>query len=140
MANMDAVLRYYDLFGKGDFETMKRECFHPQVTWSMPGRHPLSGRHEGPDAVVKFLQLLGKAGVWVENVHIGELDDGTIVEKHLGHGKVGEEVVNFPTCTSYVVKDGKIFEVQVHTGDPQTAERFMWANFQLKDLLGRLAE
>ena len=34
---MENVLKYYGLFAEGDFETMERECFDPDVTWIMPG-------------------------------------------------------------------------------------------------------
>ena len=140
MANTDLVLKMYDLFGKGDMEGIKREVFHPDMSWTMPGRHPLSGRMEGVDAVIAFFGALFKAGIVVEDVHFGELDDGTVIEKHLGHGKIGDEIFYFPTCTSYGIKDGKIFEVKVHNGDYPTVERYMWAMFKLKGIPARLAE
>jgi ketosteroid isomerase-like protein len=141
MANKDVIFQYYDLFAKGDFDTMKRDCFHPQATWTMPGHHPLSGRMEGANACAAFLQALSKAGIWVEDIHIGELDDGTIVEKHMGHAKYDDgTVVDFPTCTTYGFKDGKIFDVRVHTLAPQTVEMYMWWRFPLKGIPDRLAQ
>jgi ketosteroid isomerase-like protein len=140
MANSDLVFRMYDLFGKGDMEGIKREVFHPDMSWTMPGHHPMSGRMEGVDAVMAFLGALFQAGIVVDNLHFGELDDGTVVEKHTGHGKIGTEEVIFPTCTTYGIKDGKIFEVRVHTGDQHTVDRFMWATFALKSIPARLAE
>jgi hypothetical protein len=140
MANTDLVLKMYEYFGKGDMESIKREVFHPDMSWTMPGRHPLSGRMEGVDAVLAFFGALFQAGIVVEDVHFGELDDGTVIEKHMGHGSIGDEIVYFPTCTSYKIKDGKIFEVQVHNGDYPSVERYMWAVFKLKDIPARLAE
>jgi len=141
MANTDLVLKMYDLFGKGDMASIKREVFHPDMTWTMPGHHPLSGKMEGVDAVIAFFGALFKAGITVDNVHFGELDDGTVVEKHSGHGTLpsGEKVL-FPTCTTYGIKDGKIFNVQVHTGDQHTVDRYMWTLFALKGIPARLAE
>ncbi len=137
---MEAVLRYYDLFAQGDFETMERECFDPEMTWVMPGHHPMSGRIHGAAAVTAFLQKLRTAGIWVDNVHLGVLDDGTVIEKHTGHGKIGEEDFLFPTATSYGLKDGKIFAVQVHTGDQHNVDRYFWTKFPLKNVPERLAE
>lgn len=141
MANTDLVLKMYDLFGKGDMESIKNEVFDPDMTWTMPGHHPLSGHMEGVDAVIAFFGALFKAGITVDNVHFGELDDGTVVEKHTGHGTLpnGEQVV-FPTCTSYGIKNGKIAQVQVHTGDQHTVDRYMWAMFNLKSIPARLAD
>jgi uncharacterized protein len=140
MANTDLVLKMYEYFGKGDMASIKRELFHPNITWTMPGHHPLSAKMEGADAVVAFFGALFKAGIRVDNVHFGELDNGTVVEKHTGHGQIGSEEFVFPTCTTYGIKDGKIAEVQVHTGDQHTVDRYMWAVFKLKAIPARLAE
>ena len=140
MANTDLVLRMYDFFGKGDMESIKREVFHPDITWTMPGHHPLSAKMEGVDAVMAFFGALFKAGIRVDNVHFGELDDGTVIEKHMGHGKIGDEEFLFPTCTSYGIKDGKIGQVQVHTGDQHNVDRYFWSVFTLKPIPGRLAD
>ena len=91
MDNTALVFQMYDYFGKGDMESIKREIFHPDVSWTMPGHHPLSARMEGADAVIAFFGALFKAGIVVDNVHFGVLDDGTVIEKHLGHGKIGGE-------------------------------------------------
>jgi hypothetical protein len=138
MANTDLVFKMYDLFAKGDMEAIKRDLFHPNMTWSMPGHHPLSGKMEGVDAVIAFFGALFQAGITVDNAHFGELDDGTVVEKHLGHGKVGSQEYLFPTCTTYGIKDGKIHTVQVHTADQHGVDRYMWAMFDLKGIPARL--
>jgi len=140
MANTDLVLKMYDLFGKGDMDGIKRDVFHADMSWTMPGHHPLSGRMEGVDSVIAFFGALFQAGIRVDNIHFGELDDGTVVEKHTGHGTIGSEEFIFPTCTSYGIKDGKIFEVRVHTGDQHTVDRYMWTVFKLKGIPARLSE
>ena len=140
MDNTQLVFKMYDYFGKGDMESIKRELFHPEISWTMPGHHPLSARMEGADAVVAFFGALFKAGIVVDNVHFGVLDDGTVIEKHMGHGKIGGEQFDFPTCTSYGIKDGKIFDVRVHTGDQHNVDRYFWAVFRLKGIPARLAE
>ncbi|MBN1148920.1 MAG: nuclear transport factor 2 family protein [Anaerolineales bacterium] len=137
--NTQLVLRMYESFGKGDMDTIKNELFHPDMSWTMPGHHPLSDQIQGSQAVIAFFGALFKAGISVDNVHFGVLDDGTVVEKHTGHGKIGDEEFIFPTCTTYGIKDGKIFDVRVHTGDQHTVDRYMWAMFELKDIPERLA-
>lgn len=139
MGNTDIIFRMYDLFGKGDMDTIKSEVFHPDIVWHMPGHHPLSGDMKGADEVVAFFGDLFQAGITVDNTHFGELDDGTVVEKHTGHGEVNGEKYIFPTCTSYRIQDGKIAEVQVHTADQHGVDRYMWAQFRLKDIGSRLA-
>jgi uncharacterized protein len=140
MANTAIVHKMYEYFHQGNLDAIKRELFHPDMTWKMPGHHPLSAKMEGVDAVISFFGALFQAGITVDNVHFGELDDGTVVEKHLGHGKIGSEAFTFPTCTTYGMKDGKIFDVQVHTGDQHTVDRYMWAKFDLKGIPARLKD
>ncbi|PYE54803.1 nuclear transport factor 2 family protein [Deinococcus yavapaiensis] len=139
-SNTELVLKMYQYFSQGDMESIKRELFHPEISWTMPGRHPLSGTMVGPDAVVAFFGALFQAGISVDNIHFGELDDGTVIEKHMGHGELNGEKFLFPTCTSYGVKDGKLHTVQVHNGDYPTVERYFWGKFKLKGVPERLAD
>ena len=140
MANKDVLLGYYEYFGKNDFASMKANSFAPDIVWTMPGQHPMSGKMVGADAVIAFLKQLYTAGIRVDKIHLGELDNGVLVEKHTGHGKVGNEEFIFPTVTTYAFKDGKISEVQVHNGDPIAANRFFWLAFKLKDIPARLSD
>ncbi len=140
MDNTYLVLKMYEMFNKGDMATIKKELFDPEISWTMPGHHPLSGRMEGADAVIAFFGSLFKAGIQVDNVHFGTLDDGTVIEKHMGHGKIDGEVYDFPTCTSYGIRNGKIYEVRVHTGDQHLVDRYFWKVIPLKGVPARLAE
>ena len=138
MSNTQVVLNMYDYFGKGDMDRIRTEVFHPEITWAMPGHHPLSGVMKGSDEVIAFMADLFKAGITVDDVHFGELDNGTVVEKHHGHGESEGVEYLFPTCTSYEIEDGKIRAVQVHTADQHGVDRYMWSRFQLKDVSERL--
>lgn len=140
MANTDLVAKMYQYFHEGNMEGIRNELFHPDMSWTMPGHHPLSGRMEGVDSVLAFFGALFTAGITVTDAHFGELDDGTVIEKHLGHGKIGDEEFLFPTCTSYGIKDGKIHEVRVHTGDQHNVDRYMWTMFDLKGIPARLVD
>jgi hypothetical protein len=45
----------------------------------------------------------------------------------------------FPTCTTYNIRNGRIYNVQVHTGDQHSVDRYMWAQFKLKRIPSRLS-
>lgn len=138
MANTDLVFRMYDYFSKGDMESIKRELFHPDIVWRMPGHHPLSAEMRGVDSVIAFFGALFQAGIVVDNAHFGVLDDGTVIEKHMGHGTLNGEKFDFPTCTSYGIRDGKIADVQVHTAVQHEVDRYFWGQFKLKNVPDRL--
>lgn len=139
MSNTDLVLKMYEYFGTGDMDKIKSEIFHPEITWSMPGHHPLSATMKGADEVIAFFGDLFKAGIEVKDVHFGELDNGTVVEKHMGHGTSEGQAYLFPTCTTYGVEDGRLRTVQVHTADQHGVDRYMWSRFELKGVAERLA-
>jgi uncharacterized protein len=137
--NTELILRMYELFNAGDLDRVRDELFAPDITWRMPGHHPLSGEHKGADQVIAFFGALSKAGIRVDNVHFGELENGTVIEKHLGHASIGTDEFLFPTATSYEIEDGRLKHVQVHTGDQHNVDRYMWTAFDLKPITDRLA-
>lgn len=136
---MAVVDKMYACFAKGDMETLKREVFAPDITWNLPGHHPLSGLKQGPDEVVAFFGALMQTGIVVDNITFGTMGDDQVVEKHTGHGKLknGEEII-FPTCSHYTIRDGKIAAVQVYTGDQHGVDRYFWAMYDLKPIPDRL--
>ena len=67
------------------------------------------------------------------------LDDGTVIERHMGHGELNGEEIPLPTCTSYEIVDGKIHSVQVHSAVQHDVDRLMWGRVPLKDIPARLA-
>ena len=139
MANTDLVFKMYDSFAKGDMDAIRNDLFDPDIVWRMPGRHPLSGEMKGVDAVLSFFGALFQAGITVTDAHFGELDDGTVIEKHLGHGTANGKDYFFPTSTSYGIRDGKIYDVQVHTAAQPDVDNYMWSRFPLKTIPERLA-
>ncbi len=139
-SNTEVIHRMYDAFNARDLDKLRNEVYATNIEWHMPGQHPLSGVHVGIDEVMAFNDALATAGISVDNVHVGELDDGTVVEKHIGHGRSGGIEYDFPTCTSYRVENGKIVEVRVHTNDPHAVNEFMWSKYRLRSLPGRLSD
>jgi ketosteroid isomerase-like protein len=139
-SNTEVIKRMYAAFHAGDMDKLRNEVYAPDITWYMPGQHPLSGLHDGIDQVMAFNAALANAGITVDNLHVGELDDGTVVEKHLGHGHADGVDYLFPTCTSYRVENDRIVEVRVHAGDPHAVNEYMWSRYRLKALPERLAD
>ena len=112
---MSAVEKMYDCcFNRGDLETIKNEVFAPDLKWTLPGRHPLGGAKHGADEVLAFFgeaQPARRPGrpdqhrAWTED---------TVVEVHRGYGHRGRREARRPQLTHYIVRDGKIAEVQVY--------------------------
>jgi len=136
---MAVVDKMYQCFGKGDMDTLKKEVFHPQIEWALPGHHPLSGVKKGPDEVIAFFGALMQTGVNVDNVSFGTIGDDRVVETHTGHGRVNNRDFIFPTCSVYTIRDGKIGHVQVYTADQHGVDDYFWSGYNLKPLPDRLS-
>ena len=135
---MAVVDRMYECFGRGDMDTLKSEVFAPDISWNLPGHHPLSGEKKGADEVIAFFGALMQTGVNVDNVSFGTIGDDRVVETHTGHGNVQGQDFIFPTCSVYTIKDNKIQHVQVYTADQHGVDDYFWKGYSLKPLPDRL--
>jgi limonene-1,2-epoxide hydrolase len=138
MSNVELILRMYKYFESGDLDKIRTELFDTDIVWRVPGHHPLAGAHRGGDQVLGFLGQMAGTGIEFADLHFGELDDGTVIEKHLGHGRIGDDVVDLPAAVTYGIVDDKIADVRVHSGDQHTLDRFIWAVVALPPLPQRL--
>jgi ketosteroid isomerase-like protein len=113
--NSDALKRGYEAFNSGDTETVAA-LYTDDVTWEGPNSEgvPMSGKHEGKDAV---LQALGEVGELFESFSVSPDEmieqGGTIVVlSHIeARTKSGTEVQG-PGVEVWRMSDGKANRVQ----------------------------
>jgi uncharacterized protein len=139
MGNVDIILTMYKYFETGDIEKIRSELLHPEIIWRVPGHHPLAGEHTGGGQVLGFLGRMAQTGIQFTEMHFGELDDGTVVEKHLGRATVDGADIELPSAVTYGIRDGMIADVRVHAGDQHALDRFIWSAVSLKPVTERLA-
>jgi ketosteroid isomerase-like protein len=139
MTNVNAILRMYELFGGGRLDLIASELMDPEIVWRVPGHHPLAGTHRGPAEVMAFLARIATSGVVFTDSHFGELDDGTVVERHLGRATLDGVDIELPTVTTYEIAGGRLRDVQVHPANQHDLDRYMWAVAALKPVGERLA-
>jgi uncharacterized protein len=127
--NTDALKRGYDAFNSGDAETVAA-LYEDDVRWEGPNTQglPMSGTHEGKDAV---LQALGEIGNDFDEFRavpdeMIEQGDTVVVLSHLeGRTKSGNDI-KLPGVEVWRMSGGKAKRVQTLT---DTAE--------MKQALGR---
>jgi len=113
--NSDLIKRGYEAFNSGDVETLS-EVFADDIRWEGPNAEgvPMSGVHEGKDAV---LQALGQIGENFEKFSVSpdelvEEGETVVVLSHLeAKARTGTEV-KLPGAEVFRVSDGKIKRVQ----------------------------
>lgn len=138
--NVAIVQKMYECFNQGDMDTIRNEIFAKDLTWNLPGRHPLAGIKHGADEVIAFFGQLAKTGIQVDLIIIDAIDDETVVEIHRGHGTANGAVLDALNSTHYTIRDGKIASVQVFIGDQHPVDLFFWNAYQLKPIPERLAD
>jgi ketosteroid isomerase-like protein len=138
MSNVDVILTMYKYFGTGEIDRIRTEVLHPEIVWRVPGHHPLAGAHTGADEALSFLGQMAGTGIDFTDMHFGELDNGMVVEKHIGRVKLGDEDIELPAAVTYEIRDGRIAEVRVHSFDQHALDRFIWSVKTLKPVSERL--
>ena len=73
--NVAVVQRYYEAYGAGDLDLIRNEIFATDITWTIPGHHPLAGTKQGADEVFAFFQQLTKANFKAEVLFLGGNDN-----------------------------------------------------------------
>ncbi|MBD3885774.1 nuclear transport factor 2 family protein [Phormidium tenue FACHB-886] len=137
--NVDLIRRYYGAYGSGQYEVMRNEFFAPNITWTIPGHHPLSGTKQGVDEVIAFLQQLGKAQFRAEVLFFGGNDD-YVVDVHRGWSNLEQgQNIDQLWALLFRIENDRIVEAINFPGDQHAADTFFWSVYPLKPLPDRLA-
>jgi len=102
-----------------------REVLAGDVTWLIPGHHPLAGLKRGPDEIVAFFDQLAEADFQAEVISLSASEDW-VVDVHRGWGEYGEAKLDMNWVLAYRIRDGKISEVQNFAADQHAADLFFW--------------
>lgn len=137
--NVALVEKMYELFNLGDLQRLKDEVFAPDLEWNLPGRSPVGGIKHGPDEVIAFFGGLVRTNIKVDLVKIDAWGEDTVVEVHRGHGTFRGVSLDALNCTHYVIRDGRISQVQVYLSNQYDADNFFWAAVDLAAIPARWA-
>lgn len=135
--NVAIVKRYYEAYIKGDLATV-RSIFAPNITWTIPGHHPLAGTKRGADEVFAFFQQLAKANFKAEVLFLGG-NDSYVVDVHRGWSNLERDNINQLWALLFRIEKGRIVEAINFPGDQHAADAFFWRVYALKPIPERLA-
>jgi uncharacterized protein len=113
--NTDALKRGYDAFNSGDADTLA-DLYQDDARWEGPNTEgvPMSGVHEGKDAIMEALRSAGEAfeDIRVSPDEMVEEDDTVVVLSHIEGKTQSGNQVKLPGVEVYRMKDGKAQSVQ----------------------------
>lgn len=134
------VQRYYQAYATSDRDQI-RSFFAPEITWTIPGHHPLAGTKRGADEVLAFFDQLAKAKFQAEVLFLGG-NDRYVVDVHRGWSNIdGTAAVNVDQLWALLfrIEGDRIVEAINFPGDQHAADAFFWSAYPLKPLPDRLA-
>lgn len=119
--NEDRFREGYDLFGKGDLETLRTDYFTEDIVWHTSGNNALSGDARGIDEVmqnfVKTFELTG--GSFRSEIHDALANDehGVVI----GNASAERDGTRYEWKYTHVVhfRDGKVAESWIMTDEPE---------------------
>ncbi|MEC3958931.1 nuclear transport factor 2 family protein [Nocardia sp. CDC153] len=133
-----AIAAFFDAYARYDLDGM-RAVLTDDITWTIPGRHPLSGTKHGIDEVVEFFNQLSKAGMKAETFFL-EANDDYVVDIHRGYSTAGNGAVDtIWALVWHFDADGKVDRVVNLSGDQHQMDNYVWQNYSLAPLPTRLA-
>jgi len=132
------IERFFAAYAQHDLPGIS-SVLSEDISWTIPGHHPLAGTKRGLPEVLAFFGALGKAGFRAEPIFLGA-NDTYVVDIHRGWSTALDGRVD--TMWALVWRfgpDGKVHEVTNLCGDQAQMDAFCWKNFALKPLPDRLA-
>jgi hypothetical protein len=135
--NVAIVQRYYQAYGRSDLATV-REIFASDITWTIPGHHPLAGTKRGADEVLAFFDQLAKAQFRAEVLFLGG-NDNYVVDVHRGWSNLGQgENIDELWALLFRIENSRIAEAINFPGNQHAADAFFWRTYSLKPIPDRL--
>ncbi len=107
---------FYEAYAANDVERMKRELLAPDVTWAIPGHHPLSGVKRGAEEIAAYLAQLPKANFQAEPLVIAAAGE-YVIDVHRGWASYDDVTLDMHWVLVYRIDDGRIAEVENYAAD-----------------------
>lgn len=135
---LSAIERFFEAYATDDRDGIA-EVLAEDVAWTVPGHHPLSGTKHGIDEVLAFFAALAKAGFKAETFFL-EASDAYVVDIHRGYSTEGRGAVDtIWALVWHFDAQGKVDSVVNLSGDQHQMDAFVWQNYELAPIPGRLA-
>ncbi|MCI2416952.1 nuclear transport factor 2 family protein [Saccharopolyspora sp. K220] len=134
--NVTLIREYYAAYAEGDLDALRDRFFAADISWTIPGHHPLAGTKRGVDEVIAFFTQLGRAGMRAETYFLAA-DGEWVVDLHRGWS-TAPEGLDTTWALAFRIRDGRIVEAVNYPGDQHAADAFFWNNFPLAPIPDRL--
>lgn len=136
--NVAIVKRFFKYYEKHDIRGL-RDIFASDITWHVPGHHPLAGTKNGIEEVIAYYELLQKANFKAEVIML-EGNEHFVIDCHRGWASVGNARLDINWVLLYTIENGKIKSMHNFPGDQHAADDFFWKAYSLKKIPDRVVK
>ena len=137
MSNLAKIQAFFAAYAAKDVAAVQ-SVMAEDITWLIPGHHPLAGEKRGITEVLAFFDQLAKAGFQAQPLVIAEHGE-FVVDHHRGWSTVGSGI-DLKWCLVFGFEGGRIKEVTNFCEDQHKADLFFYEVYKLKPIPARLAE
>jgi ketosteroid isomerase-like protein len=123
--NIALVQRSFTAYADHDFEAMRNEILAPDVTWSIPGHHPLAGIKRGADEILAYFAELPRANFQAEPIVIAA-EGEYVVDVHRGWATYDNASLDMHWVLVYRIEQARLKQVENFAADQHAADAFYW--------------
>lgn len=124
--NLDLIHSFFIAYNQKDMEVLK-VILHPEITWNIPGEHPLSGLKTGIKEVLEYFKEMEYYQFQAANLVIG-VNDFFVVDCHQNWTDFNGQRFEVMSCLLWKIVEGKIKEVYNFPGDQKAVNDFFVKN------------
>ena len=135
--HLQAIENFFAAYAAKDVARV-REILAPDVTWFIPGHHPLAGTKRGVEEVLAFFDQIAKAGFQAQPLATAVVGD-YVIDHHRGWSEVGPGL-DILWALAFRFQNGRIQDVVNMSSDQHKADLFFWSVYHLKPIPERLAD
>lgn len=133
---LTAIQDFFAAYAAGDVSAV-RKVMADDVTWAIPGHHPLAGTKTGIEEVLAFFDQLRKANFKAEPLAVAVSGD-YVLDTHRGWSDEGDGL-DLTWCLVFRFEEGKIKDVVNYCSDQHRADLFFNTMYRLAPIPARLA-
>ncbi len=136
MSNLEKIQDFFTAYAAKNVAGI-RNVMADDISWTIPGHHPLAGTKRGIEEVLAFFDQLAKANFKAQPLVVVESGD-YVIDHHRGWSEEAGGL-DLTWCLVFRFEAGKIKEVTNFCADQHQADLFFWNVYQLKPIPARLA-
>ncbi len=124
--NLELIHSFFMAYNQKDMKALE-SILHPEITWNIPGEHPLSGLKSGVGEVLEYFMEMEYYKFQAANLVIG-VNDSYVVDCHQNWTDFNGERFEAMSCLLWKIQGGKIKEVFNFSGDQKAINDFFVKN------------